>query len=368
MTIPMLMILAACAPKERLHAVTPVALPPPLVIEAAPPPPSPAGWHTGQVTGLAIERRPVERWSLTMPGPITVPIATDGANVFVVADGRVRAVSPRGSTVWEVRVEASTGVLPTPGGLVVGTSSGKILTLDPASGATLLESGRGGAVRGVPVAIGEDLAWTTVGGTVVAASGWAMAEASSTSGGAAADGDTVYIATLDAEVLAVRAGVVVWRADLPAAAADGPTLDANHVYVPIAAAEGQPGGVLAFSRTGAEVWRARTEFQPGAPLAVGDAVYVADKDSHVYALETETGAVRWVAEGFGEFSTQPMLLGGSVYVGNGDGNLYRIDGFDGGVAWKQSLGAPMTGEPAYAAGAIVVGLANGRVIALEDGG
>lgn len=365
--IAALLFFAACAPKEHVHVVapTPVA---PVEIQAPAPPPAPIGWHTGQVAGRAIERRPVERWSLTMPGPITVPIATDGTNAFIVADGRVRAVNQRGSMLWEVRVEASTGVLPTPGGLVVGTGSGRVLTLDPATGATVHETVRGGAVRGVPVAIGEDLAWVTVGGTVVAASGWAMAESSSTAGGPAADENTVFLTTLDAEVLAVKAGAVVWTADLPAAAADGPTLDAERVYVPIASAEGQPGGVLAFSRDGTELWRMRTEFQPGARLAVGTLVYVGDKDSHVWALDPATGEVRWKAEGFGEFSTQPMVLDGSLYVGNGDANLYRIDGFDGGVAWKQALGAPVTGEPALAAGAIVVGLANGRVIALEDGG
>ena len=339
---------------------------PPPVEEAPPPPapPPPSGWWTGAWPGDPLLESPTEAWSRMLPGPVTEPLATDGDRLYAVVEGRVYALDASGNPLWNVRPIASGGVSATALGPAVGTENGNLLVLDPTNGATVKTTLAGGPVRGQPVDLATSVAWVTLHGAVASTANWGQEAGASAGGRAAADGELVYVATLEGELVCVDAHGVRWRAVLPGAAAEGPTLDAEREYVPIAAASGKPGGVIAFDRQGKELWRHQTEFGPAAPLSVGAWVYVPDRDGHVYALDRETGKEAWSAEGFAEFTSQPLLLGDQAYVGNGDGFLYRIDS-DGGVVWKARLGAPVTGDPVMLRGRLVVGLANGRIVALE---
>jgi outer membrane protein assembly factor BamB len=365
----LILALLACATTQvPVRAAPDMAPPAPEAAAPAFPPPPPASWRAGVYDGAPMLRPPTEAWSRMLPGPITEPVTSDGERVYAVVEGRVYCFDLDGNPVWNIRSLASGGVGVTELGPVVGTDTGPVVVLDPRNGATLRSSPGGGPVRGLPVQVANGaVAWVTVHGLVSSTAGWGHEVALSAVGGAAADGDTIYVTTLEGALLAVNAGGVVWQATLPAAAAEGPALDADHVYVPIAAAAGEPGGVVAFDRAGKEVWRQRTEFQPAGPLSVGRHVYVPDKDGHVYALDRATGERAWAAEGFGEFAAQPLLVEGQIYAGNSDGNLYRIDGDDGGEVWKAPLGAPVTGDPVYVRGKLVVGLANGRLVALSEG-
>ncbi len=361
-----LLALFACAYHEPARVAPDMAPPPPPPpeVEAAPPPPS--AWRAGVFAGPPLLRSPVEKWSQMLPGPITEPVSSDGQRVYAVAEGRVFCFDLAGKLLWSIGTLASGGVAMTDQGPVVGTDTGKLVVLDPTNGATLRSTTGAGPVRGVPVQLATSVAWVTQHGTIASTADWGVEIALSAAGAAAGDGDTLYVATLEGALLAADRTGVRWQGSLPAPAVEGPALDAEHVYVPVSATTGQPGGVVAFDRAGAESWRRQTEFQPAGPLAVGDHVYVPDKDGHVYALDRATGEVAWAAEGFGEFGAQPLVAGGQVYAGNGDGNLYRIDAYDGGVVWKVPLGAPVTGDPVLVGGLLVVGLANGRLVALAE--
>lgn len=365
----MLLLLLGCGG----GATVPVRVAPDMsapMAEAPPvqwPTPPPDAWRAGMFRGPPLIQSPTELWSRMLPGPIIEPVTSDGERVYAVAEGRVYCFDLDGNPVWNIRSRASGGVAVTDQGPVVGTESGTVIVLDPKNGATLRSTVGGGPVRGLPVQLPTEIAWVTVHGGIGSTADWGREVALSAAGGVAADGDTLYITTLEGALLAVNQGGVVWQAELPGAATEGPALDADHVYVPISSSTGQPGGVLAFDRAGNEVWRHQTEFQPAGPLAVGRHVYVPDKDGHVYALDRATGERAWAAEGFGEFGAQPALIEGQVYAGNGDGNLYRFDGDDGGEVWKVPLGASITGDPVYVKGRLVVGLSNGRLVALSEG-
>ncbi len=358
-----MILLLACAGHAPVRTAPDMAAPPSEVAPEPPPPLPPTAWRAGVWPGPAVLARPVEVWSKTLPGPITEPLATDGANVYAVVEGRVYAFAADGTPRWNIRSLASGPVGITDQGPTVGTETGSVVVLDPANGTTLASIVGGGPVRGAPLQLGPSVVWATVHGAVASTGSWANDAALSAAGGVAGADGVVYLATLEGELLAVDATGVRWRSPLPASAAEGPALDADHVYVAVTSTPGHPGGVLAFDRTGAEVWRRQTEFQPAAPLSVGAYVYVPDKDGHVYALARDTGAIVWAAEGFGEFGAQPLVVAGQVYAGNADGNLYRIDS-DGGVVWKVALGAAVTGDPVFVGGRIVAGLANGRIVAV----
>ncbi|MDP2305636.1 MAG: PQQ-binding-like beta-propeller repeat protein [Pseudomonadota bacterium] len=332
------------------------------------PAPAPEAWRAGMFAGPPILLPPTEAWSRMLPGPIVEPITSDGERLYAVAEGRVYCFDLDGTPLWNIRAQASGGVALTDQGPVVGTEAGTVLVLDAKSGATLRTIGGSGPVRGLPVQLPGEIAWVTRDGHVGSTAGWGSKIAISAAGGAAADGYTLYVTTLEGALIAMnQEGGIAWHASLPGAAVDGAALDAERIYVPIGSSTGQPGGVVAFDRSGKELWRHQTEFQPAGPLAVGSHVFVPDKDGHVYALDRTTGVRLWAAEGFGEFTAQPALVEGQIYAGNGDGNLYRLDEDDGGQVWKVPLGASITGDPVYVGGKFVVGLANGRLVALSEG-
>jgi outer membrane protein assembly factor BamB len=312
--------LLACAPR----LAPPPPLPPRVEIPDAPPGAPPLSWRGGWQPGPGPVARPVERWSTTLDAPVTKALSTDGARIYVVADGRVYALTLDGQRAWVAKVGATGAPEARDGGVVV-RSGGDRVVLDAATGAVV---SRGAAV---------DDSWRS--------------------------GEPGTTWQVDRGRLTGPDAVAV---DLPGVAVAAPTLDEERVYVAFGSREGAPGGVAACERDGSTAWVARTAYGPAAGLAVAEAVYVPDRDGRIYALSTEDGHVVWEAEGYGEFGTRPALWEGSLYAGNGDGSVYRIDRSDGGVVWKVPVGAAATGDPVVVGGLVVVGAANGRVVALGE--
>lgn len=360
----------ACVKNEPPREI--VALPP-VVEDVKPPPvvrPDPLpSWRSGFTSAPALEQRVAEAWGFTLGGPVTEPIAGDSSQAFAVADGRLVAFSADGKRGWEARIDARGGPFLLDSSVIVGGGDGRVHWVDRVSGKDGTVTEPGGAVIGRVVPVDGGFAWVTATGQVNSTAGWSVSAGVVPSARPAADGSTVYFASSDGKLHAVGPKGVAWSCPLPAPPVDGPALDAERVYVSYGASGGEPGGVVAIWRVGAdagkEAWRFQTGFAPEAAPAVHQAVYVPDKDGTVYALDPASGSKLWGAEGYGEFLTQPVIAGKTLYVGNGDGAIYAIDSFDGGIDWKLQLGAPVTAEPALIGAGMVVGLANGRVVGLR---
>ncbi len=88
--------------------------------------------------------------------------------------------------------------------------------------------------------------------------------------------------------------------------------------------------------------------------AAGGFVYFgSSSDGQVYALDADTGALRWRFATEGPVRCAPTVADGRVYVGSDDGRVYCLDGTDGSVVW--TFRAAPTRE-------MVLG--NGRMISL----
>lgn len=374
MRVLLLVALAGCVKPVDARKVPAVQAPRP---EEAPPPPPPnpetpprPNWHAGWTYADPILRRPEVVWGVTLGGPITAPLLADETLVYAVADGRITALGHNGKKAWEARIDGVKGAALAGETIVAGGGDGRVHFLDRATGKARSSTERGGPLVGPPVAIDGGWAWVTEEGTVVTTGGWLQATGTRPVARAAADESTVYLVTHGGELLAVGPKGVEWRVSLPGFPADGPALDEDNVYVSFVAADGEPGGVVAYGRWGPllakERWRFRSDFQPLAAVGADiDNVYVPDKDGNVYALDADDGRRLWNSEGYAEFTTQPLVTKGSVYVGNSDGSLARLDTDDGGRVWGVDLGAPVSGEPVIVGKRLFVGLANGRLIALE---
>jgi polyvinyl alcohol dehydrogenase (cytochrome) len=111
------------------------------------------------------------------------------------------------------------------------------------------------------------------------------------------------------------------------------------------------------------------------PTVAMGAVFVGSQDGTVYALDLETGCVRWAFEAAAEVRTG-IVLGRdaeaqpAVYFGDIIANLYAVDARSGELLWQASPddhhSATLTGTPAYHAGVLYVPVSSLEVIAAAD--
>ncbi|MCP4535832.1 MAG: PQQ-binding-like beta-propeller repeat protein [Chloroflexi bacterium] len=95
------------------------------------------------------------------------------------------------------------------------------------------------------------------------------------------------------------------------------------------------GNVYALdAETGALKWTFKTGHRVwGTPLIVSDTVYVGSMDRHLYALNLSNGRVRWDFHTQGAFASTPVLQDGTLYIGAFDNRFYAIDAETGTERW-----------------------------------
>ena len=79
----------------------------------------------------------------------------------------------------------------------------------------------------------------------------------------------------------------------------------------------------------------------GAPAVVGEVVYVASTDKHLYALDLATGQEKWKTK-LGIMRASPAVKGKRVYVGDVEGKVYCVDAATGKPVWTYE--SPTGGE------------------------
>jgi outer membrane protein assembly factor BamB len=108
-------------------------------------------------------------------------------------------------------------------------------------------------------------------------------------------------------------------------------------------------------------------------------VYFVSYDGNFYALNAETGALKWkfatggerrfeakglhgmqpknqtIADPFDIYLSSPVVAEGMVYFGSGDGYLYALDAAAGDLRWKFKTGDVLHASPAYVNGVVFVG-------------
>ena len=87
-------------------------------------------------------------------------------------------------------------------------------------------------------------------------------------------------------------------------------------------------------------WRVKLGAGLTAPVAAGDRVYVASRETHtLHALELRTGRPVWTFVAGGRIDSPPTVHGGLVLFGSADGWVYCLRATDGALAWR-FLAAP----------------------------
>jgi len=128
------------------------------------------------------------------------------------------------------------------------------------------------------------------------------------------------------------------------------------------------GEVIAFAAGfGAIRWRTKIGPTESSPLVAGGRVYIGDWRGRVYALDQETGQVRWTFQGKGRVKGAVAKSGNRLYVGTYDGYLYSIRATTGKVIWRTRSQDRFGGRgqfystPAVAYGRVYIGSTDGKV-------
>jgi outer membrane protein assembly factor BamB len=118
---------------------------------------------------------------------------------------------------------------------------------------------------------------------------------------------------------------------------------------------------------------------PSTPAIAAETVYVASYDGKLHALDARTGATRWkfategerrfeakglhgfqpksqtIADPFDVYLSSPVVAKGFVYFGSGDGHVYALDAETGEMKWRFRTGDVVHASPAYADGVVFFG-------------
>jgi len=77
------------------------------------------------------------------------------------------------------------------------------------------------------------------------------------------------------------------------------------------------------------------------PIVKGDTIYFGSADGNFYALDIESGYMRWVYKTGGPINSVPCADERNVYFGSTDGNAYALSRGNGKLVWSFGTGRPV---------------------------
>lgn len=96
-----------------------------------------------------------------------------------------------------------------------------------------------------------------------------------------------------------------------------------------------------------------------------DALFTADADGNVQALDPQTGAARWTADTNARVVSGPSVSGDLVLVGTLDRELIALKRADGSAAWRAKLSSEVMAPAASDGSVVVVKTVDGRIFGLD---
>lgn len=101
-----------------------------------------------------------------------------------------------------------------------------------------------------------------------------------------------------------------------------------------------------------------------SPIIVNGIVYISSTDTFLYALDAQSGALKW-SQKLGPMLTTPAVANGVIYVGSEYGTIYALDATTGVLKWSRSLGGTMLSAPVVVGGVIYTGSLDFNMYALN---
>jgi outer membrane protein assembly factor BamB len=115
-------------------------------------------------------------------------------------------------------------------------------------------------------------------------------------------------------------------------------------------------------------WKFKVEEEiRGSPVVYKDTVFVGAYDNNLWAIDIESGQLRWNFAAEGGISTTPDVAGDEhlVIIGSDDYSLYAVDIRSGRSSWSLATQGPVRSSPTIAHGHVFVGSDDGRFYAVR---
>jgi outer membrane protein assembly factor BamB len=248
-------------------------------------------------------------WSCKTEGPVrTPPVVTSGVVYFGCEDLNFYAVNAEtGKKIWKYAVDSGIVTSATMAGstVVFGTSDNTLFALNSSTGRRIWQAQINSDPRTSPPVFAENL---------IVGSG------------------TQLVA------MSIRNGSVRWSKPLSSEVCAPVTVGAGSIY-----AASQDQQIAAFTDRGRQRWTKTLAYPAtGAPLLTSDALLVATQRGIIYALDPQSGDVKWEyvmvptgtpkarAKAFANVRCAPIVADGTLYVLSDDGVMtaFRPDSAD----------------------------------------
>jgi outer membrane protein assembly factor BamB len=121
------------------------------------------------------------------------------------------------------------------------------------------------------------------------------------------------------------------------------------------------------SETGNVKWKQRIgKLSASAPAFAHKTLYVTTLEpGQALALNAKTGKVQWRRQLPGRSESSPVVQGGRVYFGAESGEVFALDEKNGKIAWQTPTGGNVKAGPALHDGTVFVGNYSGQMYALR---
>jgi outer membrane protein assembly factor BamB len=209
-------------------------------------------------------------------------------------------------------------------------------------------------------------------------------------------GDAVYVGSTDGNLYAINRadGALRWKFATRGAVNSSPAFSNGVVFAGSAdgrfyavdAATGKEkwnfktAGEHRFTAPGIHGGTPRTEMMPdpfdmflSSPVIAGGTIYFGSGDNNVYALDAESGALRWAFKTGNVVHASPAVSNGVVFIGSWDRNMYAINATSGKELWRFQTGNDtliynqigIASSAAVAGGIVYFGCRDGHFYAID---
>lgn len=178
----------------------------------------------------------------------------------------------------------------------------------------------------------------------------------------------VYIGSEDGNLYAIheKTGKIFWKFKTGGAVHSSPAIFNNTVYIGsfdgyYYAIDSKTGHLKWKFKTGGEKWSGEISFLGLKPVdqymddlwdfflstpvinpdSKNPSVFFGSSDGNVYALNANTGQLKWKFETKGSIHCSPVLYKNTLYIGSWDANLYALDIETGKERWKFETGTQL---------------------------
>lgn len=150
------------------------------------------------------------------------------------------------------------------------------------------------------------------------------------------------------------------------AGAKGKYIDTPLVVGETIVAQNADNSIYALDLKGTKLWAFTAEHSFWAqPASDGELVFAPNFDHYLYAINLETGVLRWKTELKASLVARPTLVDGVIYVGNLNGEFFAVDSERGTILWETKVAGGVWAAPIFVDGLLYFGDQTGIVNILD---